>query len=147
MATTTTNSLAKFLAPLARLGKTALQKKYREVFGRATRSDNVQHLRAAIAKRLHEQATPATPKVATPKPTAKEMNAQRDARLPPVGTVIEREHGDATHKIKVLEDAFEYRGQRHRSLSAIAKEITGTTWNGFTFFGLVNKAAREEGAR
>lgn len=71
MATTTKpTSIAKFLAPLAKLGKTALQKKYREVFGRPTRSDNVQHLRAAIAKRLHEQAVPAAPKKSEPTKTA-----------------------------------------------------------------------------
>jgi hypothetical protein len=139
MATTNSNSLAKFLAPLARLGKTALQKKYREVFGRPTKSDNTQHLRAAIAKRLHEQAAP--PKPAAAKTVTK--GAPRDERLPAVGTVLEREHGDVTYKVKILDDGFEYRGQRHRSLSAIAKEITGTTWNGFAFFGLrKNEAAR-----
>jgi hypothetical protein len=139
MATTTTNSLAKFLAPLAKLGKTALQKKYREVFGRPTRSDNTQHLRAAIAKRLHEQAAP--PKQAVAKGGAVSKAAPRDERLPAVGSVLEREHGDVTYKVKVLDDGFEYRGQRHRSLSAIAKEITGTTWNGFAFFGLQKKEA------
>lgn len=137
MATTTT-SLAKFLAPLAKLGKTALQKKYREVFGRPTKSDNTQHLRAAIAKRLHEQAAPPKPAV---KVGAVTKVAPRDARLPGVGTILEREHGDATHKVKILDDCFEYRGQRHRSLSSIAKEITGTTWNGFAFFGLQKKEA------
>lgn len=145
MATTTkTTSIAKFLAPLAKLGKTVLQKKYREVFGRPTRSDNVQHLRAAIAKRLHEQAAPAASKKSEPtKTAAPTKSAPRDGRLPAVGKVIERVHGDATHLVKVLDDGFEYRGQRHRSLSAIAKEITGTTWNGFAFFGL----AKSEAAR
>jgi predicted trehalose synthase len=138
----TKTSIAKFLAPLAKLGKTALQKKYREVFGRPTRSDNVQHLRAAIAKRLHEQASPAAKKSEKTKATAPNTNATpRDARLPAVGTVLERVHGDATHLVRVVEDGFEYRGQRHRSLSAIAKEITGTTWNGFAFFGLAKKEA------
>lgn len=146
MATTTKNtSIAKFLAPLAKLGKSALQKKYREAFGRPTRSDNVQHLRAAIAKRLYEQAAPAAKKAENTRTTAvtkaATKAAPRDERLPAVGTVLERVHGDATHLVKVLDDGFEYRGQRHRSLSAIAKEITGTTWNGFAFFGLAKKEA------
>lgn len=139
MATTTTASLAKFLAPLAKLGKTALQRKYRDVFGRPTRSDNVQHLRAAIARRLHEQAAPATTKTRPAKAAVATPRVSRDDRLPAVGTTLEREHGDVTHAVKVLDDGFEYRGRRHRSLSAIAKEITGTTWNGFAFFGLANR--------
>ncbi len=69
--------------------------------------------------------------------------APRDECLPAVGTVLERVHGDATHLVKALGDGFEYRAHRHRSLSAIAKEITGTSWNGLAVFGL----AKKEGAR
>jgi hypothetical protein len=35
-----------------------------------------------------------------------------------------------------LENGFEYQSQQYRSLSAIAREITGTRWNGLLFFGL-----------
>ena len=38
--------------------------------------------------------------------------------------------------VKVLEAGLEYGGQVYRSLSAIAKAVTGTTWNGHLFFGL-----------
>ena len=37
--------------------------------------------------------------------------------------------------MKALEDGFQYQFQRHRSLSAIAREVTGTRWNGPLFFG------------
>ncbi len=40
------------------------------------------------------------------------------------------------HTVLVLEDGFEWNGQRRRSLSAIAREITGTQWSGPRFFGL-----------
>jgi hypothetical protein len=41
--------------------------------------------------------------------------------------------------VKVLQDGFEYQSQRYRSLSAIAREVTGTRWNGLLFFGLAER--------
>ena len=58
----------------------------------------------------------------------------RDPRLPAPGTVLTRSHGGAEHRVTVLADGFEYRGERHRSLSRIARLITGTPWNGYLFF-------------
>jgi hypothetical protein len=55
---------------------------------------------------------------------------------PIAGTRLIREHGGVEHVVTVLRDAFEYRGRTFRSLSAVAREITGTRWNGWTFFGL-----------
>jgi hypothetical protein len=46
----------------------------------------------------------------------------------------------ATHEITVVERGFAYRGQSYRSLTEIAKAITGAHWSGPRFFGL--KAAR-----
>ncbi|NOJ82289.1 DUF2924 domain-containing protein [Myxococcus xanthus] len=59
----------------------------------------------------------------------------RDARLPPPGTVLTRVFKGTQHRVTVREDGIEYEGQLHRSLSSVAKLITGTAWNGFTFFG------------
>ncbi len=42
-----------------------------------------------------------------------------------------------------LEDGFEWNGARHRSLSVIAKAITGTNWNGWTFFGVKRSTGGE----
>jgi Protein of unknown function (DUF2924) len=39
----------------------------------------------------------------------------------------------------VLDDGFEYQGRPYRSLSAIARAITCTRWNGLIFFGLKNQ--------
>jgi hypothetical protein len=41
-----------------------------------------------------------------------------------------------THTVLVLEDGFEWQGEQHASLSAIARKITGTRWSGPRFFGL-----------
>ncbi|MBU8900710.1 DUF2924 domain-containing protein [Corallococcus sp. M34] len=60
----------------------------------------------------------------------------RDARLPPQGTVLTRVFKGTQHRVTVREGGIEYEGQLHRSLSSVAKLITGTAWNGFTFFNL-----------
>ncbi len=59
-----------------------------------------------------------------------------------MGTVLEREHGGAVHKVTVLEEGFRYAGETHGSLSTIAKAITGVIWNGYVFFGRGLKEAR-----
>lgn len=56
-------------------------------------------------------------------------------RLRP-GTRLVRAYDGKTHAVEVLTDGFAWDGKKFRSLSAIAKAITGTNWNGFNFFGL-----------
>ena len=52
------------------------------------------------------------------------------------GTTLERAWRGETHIVTVAADGFTYRGQRFRSLSQIARRITGTRWNGPVFFRL-----------
>ncbi len=68
---------------------------------------------------------------------------ERDPNLRPAtttgikeGTKLLREWNGVTHEVTALTKGFEYQGMRHRSLSAIAREITGTRWSGPAFFGL-----------
>ncbi len=63
----------------------------------------------------------------------------RAVQLKP-GVKLVREWRGETHDVLVLEDGFQWRGQRWRSLSAIAREISGTHWSGPRFFGLQAKA-------
>ena len=58
------------------------------------------------------------------------------APLPRTGTVLVREWRGTTHHVTVVDDGFLWNGKTHRSLSAIARAITGTTWNGPRFFGM-----------
>ena len=69
----------------------------------------------------------------------------RTVRLKP-GAKLVREWRGVTHDVLVLEDDFQWRGQRWRSLSAIASEISGTHWSGPRFFGLQVEAADEAGS-
>ncbi|MFZ2099912.1 MAG: DUF2924 domain-containing protein [Oricola sp.] len=52
------------------------------------------------------------------------------------GTHLVREWNGRTYQVEVLEDGFQLDGKRYRSLSAIARKITGAHWSGPRFFGL-----------
>jgi hypothetical protein len=56
--------------------------------------------------------------------------------------VLTRQYGNRRIVVTVLADAFEYQSRRYRSLSAIAREVTGTRWNGLLFFGLAKRGKR-----
>jgi len=56
--------------------------------------------------------------------------------LPRSGTILVREWHGTTHHVTVVDNGFLWKGKLHRSLSAIARAITGTKWNGPRFFGL-----------
>ncbi len=70
----------------------------------------------------------------------------RIERLKP-GAKLIREWQGESHRVTVLEEGFEWRGERWRSLSVIAREITGTHWSGPRFFGLNANTAATAGAR
>ena len=59
-----------------------------------------------------------------------------DPRNPVVGTKLIREWDGIADTVTVLKDGFDWGGQRYKSLSAVARAITGTRWNGYRFFGL-----------
>jgi Protein of unknown function (DUF2924) len=59
-----------------------------------------------------------------------------DPRNPVIGTRLVREWDEVEHVVTVLTDGFDWQGRRYKSLSAIARDITGTRWNGYRFFGL-----------
>jgi hypothetical protein len=59
-----------------------------------------------------------------------------DPRNPVVGTKLIREWDGVAHTVTVLKEGFEWGGKRYKSLSAVARAVTGTRWNGYRFFGL-----------
>jgi len=82
--------------------------------------------------------------------TGRNTQDNRDTPLM-AGTVLVREHQEREHRVMVLPDGqFEYEGRPYRSLSRIAREITGTAWSGPVFFGLKTQAKakdKKKGAR
>ena len=75
------------------------------------------------------------------KPVRKAMIG--DPRKPVAGTRLVREWSGVEHTVTVLREGFEFEGRKYQSLSAIARTITGTRWNGWRFFGL-REIARED---
>ena len=62
-----------------------------------------------------------------------------DPRLPIPGTLLVKEYRGQTLRVRVLEKGFEWEGRVYPKLTPLVKEITGTHWNGFLFFGLAGK--------
>ena len=159
------------LAALSRFTGPELAEKYLILFGQSARSRNKVFLRKRLAWRIQELAEgglseralarieelgpaalaswrrPARGGAASPTRPPGER-AARDPRLPSTGTVLARVHGTTEQNVTVLDDGFEYRGERYRSLSKIARVITGTPWNGYLFFfGRANGTKTRAGAR
>jgi len=59
------------------------------------------------------------------------------------GTVLLREWKGTRHAVTILEEGYSYNGKNYGSLSQIAREITGSRWNGPAFFGFRRAAGRE----
>ena len=158
----TTLDITKELAALSRMSVGQLHDRYAEVFGEAARSRHRQYLVRRIAwrvqanaegglsdralRRAEELANDAEIRVTPPRerkpksdstpPATIQMSPERDSRLPPPGNWIEREYKGQSIRVLVVADGFEYEGQRYRSLSAVAKAVTGSHLNGYLFFHL-----------
>ena len=70
--------------------------------------------------------------------TKSRVRADQD-RKPIAGTRLIREWQGVEHVVTVTADGFDWEGRPYKSLSAIARAITGTRWNGWVFFGLKNR--------
>lgn len=64
------------------------------------------------------------------------------AELPPAGTVLSRDYLGRRVKVTVLERGFLWEGATYKSLTAVARAITGSDWNGRLFFGLSGRGGR-----
>jgi Protein of unknown function (DUF2924) len=60
----------------------------------------------------------------------------RDERLPAPGSILRREFKGQIVVVQVLADGFQHQDRFYKSLSAIARQVTGTPWNGYAFFRL-----------
>src|SRR5689334_20671006 len=67
------------------------------------------------------------------------VRRRRAEDRPIAGTKLIREYRGVLQQVTVLQDGYEWQGRPYKSLSAIARAITGTRWNGVVFFGLKNR--------
>jgi hypothetical protein len=140
-------TLASEIASLSKLGIHELRDRWKAMFGKAPSRDiSRSFLTRAIAYRLQEKAFGGL-KPSTRRVLAEFVNGGADGsaaapRIIQSGAVLAREWRGISHQVSVLEKGFCFRGKRYRSLSGVAREITGTRWSGPLFFGL--KRSQEE---
>ena len=113
-------------------------------------------LMRAVAYRMQERVLgglkPATRRLF--ERVSQDARARRPIRVAPVrklapGALLIRQWGGAKHQVTVLEGGVMFRGKLYRSLSAVARVITGNRWSGPLFFGLKTrlKEVSGDGAR
>lgn len=163
-------NVGKELAALNRMSVDALRARYAEVFGEPTNGRHKQWLVKRIIWRMQSLAegnlserarrraaelandadvrrkAPKSPPVAPDAVTRTRtchMPTNGGRRVPIPGSLITRVYKGQTLEVKVLADGFEYEGESYKSLSAVAKLITGSHCNGYHFFRL----AKEGGAK
>ena len=149
-------ALEEEIASLPALSKADLLTRWRESLKQAPPSHlNMPILVPLLAYRLQEQAfgglKPAYKRRLRELAESFERNPHRppktvlsSARIKP-GTRLIRQWDGQTHQVTVAEAGFEYKGERYKSLSEIARLITGTRWSGPLFFGL--KQSQRDQAR
>ncbi len=146
---------------LAQMTTGELHEQYAEVFGEEPRSRHKTYLIRKIAWRLQanaegdlserarqrasELAVDAEVRTTPPRRMSTHKVAPRatkagDPRLPTAGTSLTRKYKGRTIEVRVLTEGLEYDGERYKSLSAVAKAVTGSHCNGFRFFNLGGKS-------
>lgn len=110
-----------------------LRREWRRRYGTSPRLRSVLLLRHVLAWRIQADAFGGLDTA-----TCKLLRDERPPREPLVapGTIIIRKWRGRRHEIEAATDGFLYDGRRWKSLSEIARTITGTRWNGPRFFGL-----------
>jgi hypothetical protein len=159
-------NIGKEVAAMQRMTVRELRAKYAEVFGEPTNARHKQWLVRRVAWRMQAVAEgdlsqrarqraaelandadlrttpPKAPKGApnaTGGTSAATLRTSHDARLPMPGQELTRQYKGQTLIVRVLADGFEFEGEVYKSLSAVAKAITGTHCNGYHFFRLNGK--------
>jgi Protein of unknown function (DUF2924) len=162
------DEVARAIRQLPGLTIAALSVKYRELFNQPPRLAHKAFLVRRIAWQLQAQTLgdlsdrsrgriaeiadhsdirrDARPGLLTPAGAPREplvpsigSTSKRDPRLPPAGSVLQRRHQGREIVVKVLTNGFEYESRNYSSLSAIARQVTGTRWNGLLFFRLTER--------
>jgi Protein of unknown function (DUF2924) len=133
---------------LRTLGKDDLRARWSSLFGKAAPPALTKDLLGRmIAWRIQEKFygghDKATLRVLDRLARGKVAKPATESRLRP-GTVLMREHGGVRYTVTVTPDGFVWQDRTYPSLSAVARAITGTSWNGRRFFGLRMKRSGDQ---
>jgi hypothetical protein len=139
------------IGALTSMDAKALKARWRELFDTEPPPYNRRFLESRLAYRIQELAygglKPETVERLAALAEGVSGKATRRARMaqerPITGTRLLREWRGVEHSVTVRDDGFEYEGRPFKSLSAVARLITGTRWNGWIFFGLKNQRGRQ----
>ena len=162
-------NVGKEVAALERMTVKELRVKYAELFGDETRTGNRPWLvkricwrmqalaEGGLSERARQRAeelaneadlrmSPPKPPPAAPakpaRPASHAVPVTGDNRLPLPGTILLRQYKGRPLQVRVLPHGFEYEGDIFKSLSAVAKQITGSHCNGYLFFRLNQETSR-----
>jgi len=127
-----------------------LKQKWRDLFDREPPPYNRRFLEDRLAYRIQELAYGglSAETIERLEALADELEGKTPRRRtsldsrPIAGTRLIREWKGVERCVTVRQEDFEYQGRPYKSLSAIARHITGTRWNGLVFFGLKNSRGR-----
>ena len=128
-----------------------LRVQWRSLFGTEAPLYNRRFLESRLAYRIQELAfgglRPETVKrldalAASFSETNPVLRRIRKDQKPVAGTRLIREWRGVEHTVTVTNEGYEFQGRPYKSLSSIARAITGTRWNGWVFFGLKSQKAR-----
>ncbi len=163
-------SITAQILALQRMKVSDLRAEWRRLYGEDTQSCNRQYLWRRLAWRVQELAYGGLSErakariaelnrdgdlrflpprgwdpdaIVAPAPTSGQgARPIRDPRLPDPGAVITRHYRGQEIRVSVFEKGFEYQRRPYKSLSAVAKSVTGQKWNGWLFFGLTRRNGR-----
>ena len=133
-----TSGVEANLMGLAALDRAALAKRWAAVFGCPAPSGcQSEMLRRILAHRIQSDGS-ADATALKHRLTALAKGIEPKPKAPAIrpGVRLARSWRGETHSVTVLAGGFEYNGMLYKSLSAIARRITGTQWSGPTFFGV-----------
>ena len=120
---------------LAGLGLAGLREDWQRRYGAPPLTRSIDLIARLLAWRIQSDALGGFDE-----PTIRLLSSTRPAPPPPValapGTRLAREWRGVRHEVEVSDGGFHHNGAVYRSLSEVARAITGTRWNGLRFFGL-----------
>ena len=146
-----TDTVLTRVAALNSLPILNLKQQWRELFEREPPPYNRRYLESRLAYRIQELAygglKPDTIQrlqaLADDLDDDGSTSRRRASKGRPIaGTQLVREWQGVEHRVTITDDGFAHEGTPYKSLSAIARAITGTRWNGWVFFGLRKQGAR-----
>ena len=138
-------ALAAEIAGLSKLGIDELRERWKAMYGKAPSMElGRSFLTRAIAHRLQERAygglKPSTRRLLVrfgeESASGSSPKKKPQIRKAQPGTILIREWQGNAHRVTMLDEGVSFNGKRYRSLSEVAREITGSRWSGPRFFGL-----------